>query len=154
MRETTAARAGDQRIILNAEVAPGSALAGDAVLLERALVNLVHNALDASTSGATVRMAAMPGRRGRIQLLVADEGSGISPEARERIFDPYFTTKQYGHEIRGFGLGLTIVQKIAHLHGGSVTVDSTPGKGATFTIDLPCEPPAASVESKNRPAHS
>ncbi|MFM8336289.1 MAG: sensor histidine kinase [Opitutaceae bacterium] len=150
VRETTANRAADHRIGLNAEVAPGSALAGDAVLLERALVNLVHNALDASNPGATVRLAAMPGRRGRVQLLVADEGSGISPEARERIFDPYFTTKQYGHEIRGFGLGLTIVQKIAHLHGGSVTVDSTPGKGATFTIDLPSEPPATPGDSSSR----
>lgn len=117
-------------------------------------MNLVYNALDASIPSMTVRIAAMPGRRGRVQLLVADEGSGISPEDRERIFDPYFTTKQYGQEIRGFGLGLTIVQKIAHLHGGSVTVDSTPGKGATFTIDLPCEPPAKSGDSSHRPAQA
>lgn len=151
VRETTAARAAAQGIGLNAEIARGSALKGDAVLLERALVNLVQNALDASTSGATVKMAAIPGRRGRVQLLVADEGSGISPEARDRIFDPYFTTKQYGHEIRGFGLGLTIVQKIAHLHGGSVTVDSIPGKGATFTLDLPCDPPATPGKPSSRP---
>ena len=122
------------------------------MLLERALVNLVHNAVDASSPGMTVSVAAMPGRRGRVQLLVADEGSGITPETRERIFDPYFTTKQYGQEVRGFGLGLTIVQKIAHLHGGSVSVDSTPGKGSIFTIDLPVEPPSARGDSANSPA--
>jgi signal transduction histidine kinase len=154
VRDNTAARAGSLRINVTAEVVPGISLAGDAVLLERALMNLVYNALDASIPSMTVRIAAMPGRRGRVQLLVADEGSGISPEDRERIFDPYFTTKQYGQEIRGFGLGLTIVQKIAHLHGGSVTVDSTPGKGATFTIDLPCEPPAKSGDSSHRPAQA
>ena len=154
VRDNTAARAGSLRINVTAEVVPGTSLAGDAVLLERALMNLVYNALDASTPSMTVRIAAMPGRRGRVQLLVADEGSGISPEDRERIFDPYFTTKQYGQEIRGFGLGLTIVQKIAHLHGGSVTVDSTPGKGATLTIDLPCEPPAKTGDSSQRPAQA
>ena len=152
VRETTLVRAASHRISVTADVAPGTSLSGDAVLLERALVNLVHNAVDASSPGMTVSVAAMPGRRGRVQLLVADEGSGITPETRERIFDPYFTTKQYGQEVRGFGLGLTIVQKIAHLHGGSVSVDSTPGNGSIFTIDLPVEPPSARGDSANSPA--
>jgi two-component system NtrC family sensor kinase len=104
----------------------------------------VNNAVDASGLGKRVQVRAMTGHRGRIQLQVIDEGVGINPEDRARIFDPYFTTKRHGREIRGFGLGLTIVQKIASLHGGAVTVESTPGQGATFTVDLPSGPPAAS----------
>jgi signal transduction histidine kinase len=143
VRETTAARAAELRVGLTGEVDGPADLRGDAVLLERMLVNLVNNALDASLAGKRVQLKAMPGRRGRVQLQVIDEGSGISPEHRTQIFNPYFTTKQHGRAIRGFGLGLTIVQKIAALHGGSVTVESAPGQGATFTVDLPCEPPAA-----------
>lgn len=137
VRVNTAPHAESIGVSVVPSVTPGTSLSGDFVLLERMLVNLVHNALDASSAGKTVRLTAMPGHRGRVHLQVSDEGTGISREVRDRIFDPYFTTKQHGREVRGFGLGLTIVQKIAHLHHGSVSVDSSPGIGATFTVDLP-----------------
>ncbi len=145
---TTAAHAESIGVAVVPSVTPETSLTGDFVLLERMLVNLVHNALDASNAGTAVRLTAVPGHRSRVHLQVSDEGSGISREVRDRIFDPYFTTKQHGREIRGFGLGLTIVQKIAHLHRGSVSVDSTPGLGATFTVDLPSNPsPSGSIGS-------
>jgi signal transduction histidine kinase len=143
VRDTTAARAAELGVGLTIAIDGPIGLRGDAVLLERMLVNLVNNAIDASGPSKQVQLRAMPGRHARVHLQVADEGSGISAEDRARIFDPYFTTKQHGRAIRGFGLGLTIVQKIVSLHAGSVTVDSTPGCGSTFTIDLPSEPPAA-----------
>ena len=145
---TTAAHAESIGVAVVPSVTPETSLTGDFVLLERMLVNLVHNALDASNAGTAVRLTAVPGHRSRVHLQVSDEGSGISRAVRDRIFDPYFTTKQHGREIRGFGLGLTIVQKIAHLHRGSASVDSTPGLGATFTVDLPSNPsPSGSIGS-------
>ena len=144
VRDTTAERAKELGVDLATDVSGRPVLRGDAILLERMLVNLVNNAVDASGLGKRVQVRAMTGHRGRVQLQVIDEGVGINPEDRARIFDPYFTTKRHGREIRGFGLGLTIVQKIASLHGGAVTVESTPGQGATFTVDLSAEPPAAS----------
>ncbi len=69
-----------------------------------------------------------------IQICVADRGPGIPPELRERIFDPFFTTK--GRD-KGTGLGLAVSHGIATEHGGSLSVDSEPGVGTTFHLDLP-----------------
>jgi signal transduction histidine kinase len=83
---------------------------------------------------------ASPGRTGWFRLEVRDTGCGIPPEIQGRIFDPYFTTKQFGEEVRGFGLGLTISQKIVQLHNGNITVRSLPGAGTVISIDLPVAP--------------
>jgi two-component system NtrC family sensor kinase len=61
-----------------------------------------------------------------------DSGPGISPEHLERLFEPFFTTKPHG-----LGLGLAICYEIVQQHGGQITVDSQPGQGATFTVELP-----------------
>jgi CheY-like chemotaxis protein len=71
-----------------------------------------------------------PGRY--VRLTVQDQGHGILPEQLDRIFDPYFTTKEMGS-----GLGLAITYSIVHAHGGAINVDSQPGEGARFTIHLP-----------------
>jgi signal transduction histidine kinase len=136
--------AGRKGVRLETKLGPGlPAFQGDSVRLERVLLNLVNNALDATDQGGCVTLAAarvsisgIPG----IELAVTDTGCGISPENLENIFKPFFTTKQ-----TGTGLGLAIIQKIAEEHEGSVTVASTPGQGTTFTLFLPCEPgrPAA-----------
>jgi signal transduction histidine kinase len=112
----------------------------DAILIQRLLVNLVGNAIDASEPGHTVAIVASPGRTGWFRLEVRDTGCGIPPEIQGRIFDPYFTTKQFGEEVRGFGLGLTISQKIVQLHNGNITVRSLPGAGTVISIDLPVAP--------------
>jgi two-component system nitrogen regulation sensor histidine kinase NtrY len=117
-------------------------VAADPDLLHRALSNLVLNALDAMPEGGTitVRTSATPEH---VRIEVSDTGSGLTREECERLFTPYYTTKRHGT-----GLGLAIVQSVVSDHGGSITVDSTPGKGTTFRIDLPrtSSAPAASSD--------
>jgi PAS domain S-box-containing protein len=97
----------------------------------RALLNLVHNAMEAMPRGGKLTLR---GRRNAttVQLDVSDTGSGIPPEQCARIFEPLYTTKP-----GGTGLGLFIVYEIVVAHGGQVTVQSTVGHGTTFTITLP-----------------
>jgi nitrogen fixation/metabolism regulation signal transduction histidine kinase len=102
----------------------------DPTQLHRALQNLVLNALDAMPEGGvlTVRTAYSDGA---VRLEVSDTGSGLTTEECERLFTPYYTTKQHGT-----GLGLAIVQSVVSDHGGKITVESEPGHGATFRIEL------------------
>jgi signal transduction histidine kinase len=101
------------------------------------LANLVSNAIDASAPRQTVKLTASAGPGGWLHLQVTDEGCGIAPELIDRIFDPYFTTKVFGEDVRGFGLGLTVSQKIVHLHGGTIAVTSEPGRGTVLTVAMP-----------------
>jgi len=93
--------------------------------------NLVLNAIDATGKGGKISVSAQVGDGG-ITLTVADDGSGIDPAHRERLFRPYFTTKRHGT-----GLGLFVIRRIVESHGGTVSVESEPGKGTTFTVELP-----------------
>ena len=120
-------------------------LQADTVLLQRLLVNLVNNAIDASVQGGEVRLTAEGPEAGMITLRVVDQGCGMDEATRARIFDPYFTTKEFGEEVRGFGLGLTISQRIAQLHHGRITVESRPGAGTTLSVELPKDPTAVSA---------
>src|SRR5205823_3817041 len=99
--------------------------------LRRALLNLVQNAADAMPQGGTVTLAGQ-GTATQVQLRVQDTGSGIAVEHLGQIFEPLYTTKP-----GGTGLGLYLVQEIVAAHGGSVTVESMPGQGTTFTLTLP-----------------
>jgi signal transduction histidine kinase len=115
-------------------VAPvGNGLAADIdrEQVRRALVNLVQNALDASAPAGAVRLRAVPGD-GVAELSVADDGPGLPPEQRAQLFTPGFTTKAHGS-----GLGLTIVERIVSEHGGTIGVESAPGRGTTITLRLP-----------------
>src|SRR4029079_19020458 len=105
--------------------------AADPDLLHRALSNLVLNAIDAMPSGGvlSVRTLAL---HGRVQLEVSDTGSGLSAEECARLFTPYYTNKTHGT-----GLGLAIVQSVVSDHNGRVSVNSSPGRGTTFLIELP-----------------
>jgi signal transduction histidine kinase len=118
------------------------ALTADAVLLQRLLGNLVRNALEACAPGNRVALACAAADAGMVRFTVADDGCGIAPEHLPRIFEPYFTTKEFGDDVRGFGLGLAICEKIAALHGGTITVRSEPGCGTAMMVDLPAAPPA------------
>ncbi len=131
----------------------------DEIQIQQLLVNLCTNAWQAMSgrpgrirvclAGVTLDVAgtsAIPGLKpGRFaRLSVSDSGAGIHPEIRERIFDPFFSTKSIGE---GTGLGLTVVHGIVQAHEGAIDVQSQLGKGATFHIYLPAAQPAAAPEA-------
>jgi nitrogen-specific signal transduction histidine kinase len=96
------------------------------------LMNLLLNARQALAASGTVQLTAACNRDHAVEIIVADDGPGIPPDKVERIFEPYFTTKE-----KGTGLGLTIVKHNTELYGGTVRVESILGKGAKFTVTLP-----------------
>jgi signal transduction histidine kinase len=107
----------------------------DASLLHRAIENLVLNAMDAMPSGGTLTIRTSR-REQAVRIEVSDSGAGLTPEECERLFTPYYTTKQHGT-----GLGLAIVQSVVSDHGGTIIVESEYGAGTTFRIELPIRPP-------------
>jgi len=115
-------------------------LLGSEDALQQAFMNLFLNAMDAMAQGGslsvTTRVAeyapAGTGSQGRIHITIQDTGPGISPENISRLFEPFFTTKPHGT-----GLGLSITRRIVEEHGGSVAVESPPGKGTCFHVLLP-----------------
>jgi len=108
----------------------------DAVQIEQALLNLVRNALDSMSERDPIdrHLVIRSGikKDGLIYVSVKDNGSGISPSDAEHLFDAFFTTKE-----TGMGMGLAITQTIVDHHHGKIHADSWPGKGSTFTIELP-----------------
>ena len=104
---------------------------GDSELLHRALSNLVLNAMDAMPEGGTLTVSANRARE-MVRISVADTGAGLTPEECERLFTPYYTTKQHGT-----GLGLAIVQSVIADHNGTIAVENVEGGGARFVIGLP-----------------
>jgi len=106
-------------------------LDADPELLHRALSNLVLNAMDAMPEGGTLTLSAQP-RGDQVEIRIADTGAGLTPEECERLFTPYYTTKQHGT-----GLGLAIVQSVVADHAGTIAVESRAGGGAIFVITLP-----------------
>ena len=117
-------------IVVNLEDVPMPLMA-DPELLHRALSNLVLNAKDAMPEGGTVTISAR-NQDGKVEIRVSDTGQGLTPEECERLFTPYYTTKQHGT-----GLGLAIVQSVVADHAGTIAVESREGHGATFVITLP-----------------
>lgn len=109
-------------------------ISADADLLHRALSNLVLNAMDSMANmGKDGTLTLGVARHDdKVRFRVADSGKGMTPEERERIFTPYYTTKEFGT-----GLGLAIVQSVVSDHHGTITVESSPDGGTTFLIDLP-----------------
>ncbi len=106
----------------------------DATLLHRVVENLVFNAMDAMPAGGIVMLRTQHHHH-EVSLEVSDTGTGLTPEESERLFTPYYTTKQHGT-----GLGLAIVQAVVVDHGGSISVESETGVGTTFHIALPIKP--------------
>lgn len=105
------------------------------------LVNLLVNAFHATGVGGRVQIESSQ-QQGEVWISIEDDGSGISQDVIARIFDPFFTTKPVGH---GTGLGLAISHHIIRNHAGQLRVESEAGRGARFTLVLPCDPPAAPV---------
>ena len=110
------------------------------------LINLLKNALEAMPKGGEITITSRV-KGANVEISIADTGEGMSPEVAANIFQPYFTTKD-----KGTGLGLAICQGIIQEHGGVISVDSTPGQGTTFTIQLPLN--EAPGRRGNRGGHS
>jgi two-component system, NtrC family, nitrogen regulation sensor histidine kinase NtrY len=135
----------DQRessIALKTEIASEPlTVSADAELLHRALSNLVLNAIDAMPEGGTLTAVALR-KSDVVQIRISDTGTGLTPEECQRLFTPYYTTKQHGT-----GLGLAIVQSVVADHHGTITVESIQGSGATFVIELPALPIASEAHA-------
>ncbi len=127
------------RIVLQLGIGDVPAVMGDEVALELAVLNLVSNAIDAMPHGGTLEIALAPTPDGAT-LRIGDTGVGIPADLLPRIFEPWVTTKGAA---RGTGLGLSITRDVITSHGGRIQVSSTPGAGATFTIELPAAPGVA-----------
>lgn len=127
-----------QRAEITVEVAPADlTVSADRFHLAHALDNLVDNALKYSRDRVAVRLSASRGA-GCVVLRVADDGIGIDRKAQAHLFEKFYRVPTGDrHDVRGFGLGLYFVRLIAVRHGGTITVDSRPGCGATFTLTIP-----------------
>jgi signal transduction histidine kinase len=112
-------------------------LRGDPNDLFELLVNMLRNAADAAEGRSEPIEVRLARTENHAQLVVRDHGVGIQPEDLHRIFDPGFTTKEFG---KGSGMGLAVVRRVATRFGGDVSVESHPGRGTQFTVTLPVPP--------------
>ena len=110
---------------------------GDAFLLQRAVANLVDNALDFSPAGGQVTVAIVA--RGRsCDVVVSDQGPGIPDFAEGKVFEKFYSLARPSTAKKSTGLGLSFVKEIAELHRGRVTLKNAPSGGAVATLSLPC----------------
>lgn len=111
------------------------AIHGDGQKLQQVFLNLILNAVDASSKGSKIQVIALPDEQSdHVAVKVVDYGQGIPKHVLSSIFDPFFTTKAKG---KGTGLGLSVSQGIVAKHGGKITVSSEEGSGSVFTVVLP-----------------
>lgn len=116
-----------------------------------ALTQLLINAVKFTPDGGTIRLEASKLNDGTLHLVIADTGMGIAPDCVSRIFEPFFTgydvsrhsSGTFEYDKRGLGLGLSVAKAFVEMHGGKLTVESTLGKGTTFTMDLPTTAPVS-----------
>jgi len=140
--QTCAVHADDKDIILQVECDEALAAPINQPLLEQAMINLLKNAIAYSPAGSlvTLRCQGSTTMQGEefVHLSVVDNGPGIAREHLPRLFERFYRCdKARSRDQGGTGLGLAIVKHIAHVHHGTVEVESTPGKGSTFTLTLP-----------------
>jgi two-component system NtrC family sensor kinase len=117
-------------------------VAADAAQLTQVLVNLVVNAIHATSAGGTITVTTRADDD-YVYLAVEDTGAGMTEEVQRQVFLPFFTTKDIGE---GTGLGLSVVHGIVKAHGGSISVQSEIGKGSSFKLKLPRKSTPASGE--------
>ena len=128
-----------KNISLNFEVESGLFISADRIRFKQILYNLVHNGIKFTPTGGSVEVLASRSKKG-IRIAVSDTGIGISKEDQKQLFKPFkqidSTLKR---EYEGTGLGLFLVKKFVEMHGGSIWVESEPGKGSSFMFEMPVE---------------
>jgi len=119
--------------------------------IHRAVLNVVTNAIDAVVEGDPPRRVTVATRhireRSLVEIEVRDTGAGIAVDQMDKLFSPFVSTKKS----HGTGLGLPVSQKILAEHGGKITVESSPGQGACFTLEFPAVSPASTTQIVNAP---
>ena len=113
------------------DTCPGCMVMADTDLLKQSILNVAVNSLEAMRTGGELRVVSRVEDK-ECALLIEDTGPGIPPEIRDKIFNLYFTTKP-----SGTGIGLAMAYRIMQLHGGTITIDSEPGKGTCCRLALP-----------------
>ncbi len=114
----------------------------DSSQFQSVVMNMIINAIDATDPGGRIsvstriNLSTKGTKHKEIEIIIADNGSGIAPEQLDKLFDPFFTTKEVG---KGTGLGLAVSLGIVEHHGGTISVESQPGEGSSFTIHLPLD---------------
>jgi len=145
--ESSAALFESERIEVDLEIADNlPPVLADDQAVRRALNNLIANAIkygaDGRWIGVSVRRAGATTKQDDVQVTVSDRGRGIEPNDLPHIFEAFYRGRYaVDRQIHGNGLGLSLVKRIAEAHGGKVTVTSTPGAGATFTLHFPAASP-------------
>ena len=153
-------QAAKKRLRLNLQLAPGlTTLHGDERRLRQVLVNLLTNAVKFTPEGGQVGLEVRPTADGKcIALTVSDTGIGISAEDQAKLFQPFVQLdSKLSRQYSGTGLGLSLVLRLAELHGGQVRLESAPGQGSRFTVTLPWQPaapPAPATAPSLAPAQS
>lgn len=145
-------RADLQGVAIHVEEPPEPVIASaDPNQLRQVLLNLVINALDAQPRGGAVRIAASlergSAREPQLVIAVADDGPGIPPGVGEKLFEPFFSTKE-----SGLGLGLSICRRIVEAHGGTIFASSSASGGAIFTLRFPIRSTQLRQEKRESPA--
>ena len=133
-----------ESVELSTSVEPGCLVRADRGQLEQVITNLALNASDAMPSGGIVELTVRS-LGDEVELIVRDNGEGMDAETLQHVFDPFFTTKDPG---KGTGLGLSTVYGIVTQSGGTVSVVSQPGAGATFTVVFPLSPDDATLPAE------
>ncbi len=112
--------------------------------IRRVFMNLIKNAVDAMPEGGTLRITSRK-TDSKLEIILADSGTGMTKESMEKLWSPLFTTKA-----TGMGLGIPIAKRLVEAHGGSITVESEAGKGSTFTVTLPIRSSSESEEVRGK----
>jgi len=135
----TSGRGGD--VIVRADGPNDVYIIADTAQMRQLVWNLVRNAIQASSAGSEVHLRWSKHQALGVTFEVNDQGVGIDPETRERLFDAFFTTRS-----QGMGIGLAVVKRIVDDHGFTVNVDSSEGKGTTFSVQIPLSSVAAETQ--------
>lgn len=126
---------------------PASTIRGDRDRLEQMFLNLIVNAADAMPRGGKLRVSIAAAPPDQVEVAMEDSGHGIAPDALDRIFEPFYTSKPRGE---GTGLGLVVSRSIVIDHGGSIAVESEPDRGTRFILRFPVDDAAGSDRADRR----